>query len=108
MLYRIEFYNAAVRERIEAWPAGVAASFAAITLRMVDHGPDLGMPYTRALGQGLFEIRARGREGIGRAFFCTRVARRIVVLHGFVKKSQKTPLAELRIARARMKEIVDD
>jgi phage-related protein len=64
--------------------------------------------YTRALGQGLFEIRARGRQGIGRAFFCTRVGRRIVVLHGFIKRSQATPPAELKIARARLKEIVND
>ena len=41
----------------------------------------------------------------GRAFYCTQIGRRIVILHQFIKKSQKTPTRELRIARTRMKEI---
>ncbi len=56
---------------------------------MIVFGPNLGMPFTRAMGKGLFEIRAKGKEGIGRAFFCTIVDRRIVILHTFIKKSQK-------------------
>lgn len=63
------------------------------------------MPYTEAMGEGLFEIRARGVEGIGRAFFCTLVGRRIVILHSFIKKTQKTPKKELEIARQRMIEV---
>ena len=76
-----------------------------IALRMVEHGPNLGLPYTRAMGDGLFEVRARGAEGIGRAFFCTLVGQRIVVLHGFVKKTRATPAAELKTARKRLKEV---
>ena len=91
-----------------AWPAGIAASFAAISQRMLEHGPNLGLPYTRAMGDGLFEIRARGTEGIGRAFFCTLLGRRIIVLHGFIKKTQKTPLDDLRTARERFKELHRD
>jgi len=53
----------------------------------------------------LFEVRARGAEGIGRAFFCTLVGQRIVVLHGFVKKTRATPAAELKTARKRLKEV---
>ena len=90
------------------WPAGIAASFAAISQRMLEHGPNVGLPYTCAMGEGLFEIRARGTEGIGRAFFCTLIGQRIVILHGFIKKSQKTPLADLRIARKRLKELHRD
>jgi phage-related protein len=44
-------------------------------------------------------------EGIGRAFYCTLVGKRIVVLHGFVKKTDKTPSKELKIARDRLKEL---
>jgi phage-related protein len=105
MLYRIEFYNARVRSEILAWPSGIAARFVAITERMIEHSPDLGLPYTRAMGGGMFEIRAQGRDGIGRAFFCSMAGRRIVILHGFIKKTQKTPAAELAIARSRLKEI---
>ena len=65
------------------------------------------MPYTKSFGEGLFEIRARGTEGIGRAFFCCLVGRRVVVLHGFIKKTQATPAKELDIARKRQKEIKD-
>ena len=70
-------------------------------------GPNLGLPYTKAFGDGLFEIRARGKEGIGRAFFCTMVGKRVVILHGFIKKTQATPPDEIKIARKRMKEMND-
>ncbi|MDC6167376.1 type II toxin-antitoxin system RelE/ParE family toxin [Paucibacter sp. XJ19-41] len=105
MSYRIEFYNASVEAEILAWPAGIAGRFVAIAQRMVEHGPSLGMPHTRAMGDGLFEVRARAMEGIGRAFSCVLVGRRIVVLHGFIKKTDKTPVKELKIARDRMKEL---
>ena len=69
------------------------------------YGPDLGMPHTRAMGDGLFELRLKAGEGIARVFYCTRVGRRIVVLHHFIKKMDKTPARELSVARTRMKEI---
>lgn len=75
---------------------------------MTIFGPSLGMPYTRAMGGGLFEIRAHGREGIARVFYCTVVGRKIVILHGFVKKTEKTPRNELEIALRRMKEVKDE
>ena len=108
MPYRVEFYSPKLRAELLAWPAGIAASFAAIAQRMVEHGPNLGLPYTRAMGDGLFELRARGSEGIGRGFFCTLLGRRIIVLHACIKKTQKTPLADLRIARKRLKELHRD
>lgn len=105
MLYSIHFYNASVQTEIDDWPAGINASFVRIAEQMVESGPNLGLPYTRPFGDGLFEIRARGEEGIGRAFFCTLVGRRIVILHGFIKKSQQTPDKELKLARKRLKEV---
>ena len=105
MKYAIEFFDADVQQTVLAWPAGINASFTCITLRMAEHGANLGLPYTRAMGGGLFEIRAKGQEGIGRAFFCTLVGRRIIILHGFIKKTEKTPKHELDIALQRMKEI---
>ena len=68
-------------------------------------GPDLGMPHTRAMGGGLFELRIKAAEGIARVFYCTVVDRRIVILHQFVKKTDKTPPKELEIARRRMKDV---
>ncbi len=65
------------------------------------------MPQTRAMGDGLFELRLKAAEGIARVFYCTLVGRRVVMLHQFVKKSERTPRKELKIARTRMKEVKD-
>ncbi len=75
---------------------------------MQTFGPNLGMPFTRSMGQGLFEIRAKGKEGIGRAFFCAIVENEILILHEFIKKTQKTPKNDLEIARRRLKEVKND
>ncbi|MHB8563964.1 MAG: type II toxin-antitoxin system RelE/ParE family toxin [Acidiferrobacteraceae bacterium] len=65
-------------------------------------GPDLGMPHTRAMGGGLFELRLKAAEGIAWVFYCTVADRRIVMLHQFVKKSDKTPRQELDITHKRI------
>jgi phage-related protein len=108
MNYEILFFAVSVQAQIEKWPVGMYASFVRISEQMVMSGPNLGMPYTKAMGDGLFEIRARGPEGIGRAFFCCMKGRRIVILHGFVKKTQATPIKELRLAKQRLKEVLDE
>lgn len=76
--------------------------------RMEIYGPNLGMPHTRSMGDGLFELRLKAAEGIARVFFCAVVGRQIAMLHQFVKKREKTPKRELQIAWNRMKEIRDD
>ena len=88
-------------------PAGLLARYLHLTDRMMQYGADLGMPHTRAMGSGLFELRLKSREGIGRVFYCTLVGRRIVMLHQFVKKSENTPPTELAVAHKRMKEWKD-
>ena len=102
MDWQILYFSEGVQQAIDSWPAGIRAYYARITERMTVFGPNLGMPFTRSMGHGLFEIRARGKEGIGRAFFCTVVDQKIIILHAFIKKSQKTPSKELKIARRRM------
>lgn len=74
-------------------------------LAEIEFGPSLRLPHSRAFGDGLFELRPRGRSGIGRAFYCFLLDKRVVVLHAFVKKSQETPDRELRLARKRLKEL---
>jgi len=75
-------------------------------IQKVEFGWPLGMPYCRSLGNGLWEVRSGLTDGkIGRVIFC--VAReRMVLLHGFVKKTQKTPAPDLRLALKRMKEVL--
>lgn len=102
--WQFSYYSAKVAAQVEAWPDGIRASYLHIIEAMREHGPHLGLPHTRAMGGGLFEIRAKGREGIGRAFYCTVIGQRIVILHAFTKKAEQTPQRELDIARARLKE----
>lgn len=71
-------------------------------------GANLGPPHTHPVGRGLFEIRAKSSEGIGRAFFCYMKGERIYILHAFVKKTQKTPKKELNLAKRRMKEVCNE
>lgn len=69
------------------------------------HGPNLRMPHSKPMGEGLFELRAKGKEGIGRAFYCFLVNKRIVVVHSMIKKTQQTPERDLTLARKRVSEV---
>lgn len=86
-------------------PDTLAARYIVLTRRMIALGPNIGEPHTKAFGDGLFELRLKGAEGIARVFFCTLIGKRIVMLHGFIKKSERTPTREREVAETRMKEI---
>jgi phage-related protein len=105
--WRVTFYSAAFQSELLQLPVGFVARFLRYAERMELYGPDLGMPHTRAMGGGLFELRLKAAEGIARVFYCVLEGRRIVMLHQFIKKSEKTPRKELEIARKRMKEVKD-
>ncbi len=105
MDYTITYYSDAVQADILNLPDTIAARYIVLTRRIVALGPNLGEPHTKAFGEGLFELRLKGAEGIARVFFCTLVGRRVVMLHSFIKKTDKTPPRERRIAEIRMKEI---
>lgn len=107
MAYTIEYFNARVLAEIEDWPVGVLADYTRIVGLLMEFGPGLRMPHSRALGGGLLELRCRGSEGVGRALYCYATGARVVVLHAFVKKTQSTPRRELAIARKRMKDVHD-
>jgi phage-related protein len=103
--YTITYYSGAVEEEILELPDTLAARYVVLTRRMVALGPNLGEPHTKAFGEGLFELRLKGAEGIARVFFCTLIGKRIVMLHSFVKKTDRTPACDLEIAENRLKEI---
>ncbi|MBW2601570.1 MAG: type II toxin-antitoxin system RelE/ParE family toxin [Deltaproteobacteria bacterium] len=105
MNWRVTFYNEKVEKKTLSFPKGILANFLHIVEMMEEYGPALGMPYTASIRDGLFEIRAKGKEGIGRSLFCTIKGQAIIILHSFVKKSQKTPKKEIDLARKRMKEV---
>jgi phage-related protein len=103
--WHISFYSQVLQKEILDLPAGFVARFLRYAERMEVYGPDLGMPHTRAMGHGLFELRLKTQEGIARVLYCTVVDRRIVMLHQYIKKSEKTPRRELEIAQKRMREV---
>ena len=105
MPYVVEYFHPRVLAAIEAWPVDVIADYAHLIELLMEYGPDLRMPHARPMGEGLFELRPKGRSGIGRAFYCYLVGKRVVVLHAFIKKTPQTPNKELRLARMRAKEL---
>ena len=106
MNWKVEFFNEKVEQQTIAFPKGILADFLRVVELIEEFGPTIGRPHTAPLGQGLFEIRAKGKEGIGRSIFCTIKDRKIIILHSFVKKTQKIPQKEIDKALERMKEIL--
>lgn len=105
MAWTITYHTKAVESFVLGLPDGLLARYLRLTDAMLQFGANLGMPHTRAMSDGLFELRVKGKEGIARVFYCTLVGQRIVMLHGFIKKSEKTPLKELKLARERLAEV---
>lgn len=106
MFWKIEFYDKKVEEDIKDWPERILAKFLWVSDVIEKFGPaEVGMPHVKAMGQGLFEIRVKSNEGIGRALFCSVKGKIVIVLNGFVKKTQKTPSSEIALAKKRMIEV---
>ena len=105
MAFAINYFHARVLAEIESWPVDVVADYARLVELLIEHGPSLRLPHSRAFGDGLFELRPKGRSGIGRAFYCYIQGKRVIVLHAFIKKSQQTPDNDLKLARKRLKEV---
>ena len=76
-------------------------------MKTVQFGWPIGMPVVRKMEKGLWEVRSHINGGTARVLF-TVSDEQMVLLHGFVKKSQKTPADDLQVARQRMKEVHDD
>jgi phage-related protein len=107
MPYSVEYFNRRVLDEIESWTVDVLAGYARLVELLLEFGPDLRMPHSRMLGGGLFELRVRGRGEAGRVMYCYVSGRRVVMLHAFLKKTQRTPPRHLRIARRRMGEVAE-
>ncbi len=108
MSWKITFYSEKVEQETLALPPGILANFLRITELIEEFGPDLGRPHTAPLGKGLFEIRAKGREGISRSLFCMVKDQEIVILMTAVKKASKLRQRQMDTARRRMKEVQEN
>ncbi len=76
MPYAIEYYNEDLQQEILELPPTLLARYISLADRMINAGPNLGEPHTKAFGKGLFELRLKGAESIARVFFCTRIGQR--------------------------------
>ena len=94
-----QFFDASLEKFIESLEdSTIAKVFRAIDLLKI-FGLDLRMPHSKKIKNGLFELRIRGKQEV--RIFYTFHKMSIILLHGFVKKSQKTPQKEIQIALKR-------
>lgn len=96
-----------VDAEIEALPPGLQARL----IRLLEAIENVGLeqlkePHVKHIEGKIWELRAKASEGIARGLYVTATGRRVVVLHVFVKKSQKLPRGALDVARERMKRVM--
>ncbi|MCC8942592.1 MULTISPECIES: type II toxin-antitoxin system RelE/ParE family toxin [Bradyrhizobium] len=104
MSWRVEILNETVAAEIAALPVDMQARFLRLSERILAVGlENLGEPHVKHLTGKLWELRLTGRDGIARALYVTASGRRVVVVRAFVKKTQKTPAAEIELALQRAK-----
>lgn len=106
MTWTVETLNVTVDEELEALPADLRARFMRVAQLFETVGlPNVGEPHVKRIGGAIWEIRLKGKSGIARALYVTVKSQRVVVLRVFVKKTQRTPPREFRLARERAKEL---
>jgi phage-related protein len=106
MAWSVEFLDEKVREALDDFPLDIRASFQRIVELIQSHGLErVREPYVKHLEGPLWEMRMKGKSGIARAIYVTAIGKRIVILHVFTKKTQKTPRREIIAALKRAKEI---
>jgi phage-related protein len=106
MPWRVELLNETVAAEIAALPEDMQARFVRLADRITLVGlQGLREPHVKHLEGKLWELRLTGRDGIARALYVTAIGQRVVVVRAFIKKTQKTPRAEIELALERAKEI---
>ena len=74
---------------------------------LADNGPDLREPYSKPIGDGIFELRAKVGSDISRVLYFFFVGKKVILTNGFIKKTQKTPKAEIELAKRYRTEFLD-
>jgi len=104
--WSVELPNDTVLADLSALPVDIRARFERIVHLIEDHGlENVREPYVKPIEGELWEMRMKGRDGIARAVCVTAPPRRVVVVHVFTKKTQRTPRRELDIARRRARNV---
>jgi phage-related protein len=106
MTWSVETLNDTVDEELAALPEDMRARFVRIAELIAAVGlPQVGEPHVKHIQGAIWEIRLKGKSGIARALYVTVKVQRVVVVRVFVKKTQKTPAREIRLAIERAKEL---
>ena len=106
MDWLVETLNETVDQELRALPADMRARFVRIGQLIEQHGlHNVREPYVKHVQGSLWEMRLQGRDGISRALYMTARPRRVVVVRIFIKKTQKTPRREIKLALKRAREI---
>ena len=105
-MFELPFHPEAMEEIKALSPIMQAKALNALD-KLEEKGNQLRYPHTRIIKDGLFELRA-GSKDISRTFFAFAVGKKIYILRTFVKKSQKTPAAEIELAFKRLGEMTDE
>ncbi len=105
MFYQAASGNEPVRDWLKEDVSDEARKIIGTDIATVEYGWPVGMPASKAMGNGLHEVRSHlpGKR-IARVLFCIEDGQ-MILLHGFIKKTQKTPKADLDLAKTRKKEI---
>lgn len=106
MSWTVETLNQTVDKELESLPFDMRARFSRVVELIETFGLNhVGSPHVKHLEGSLWEMRLTGKSGISRALYVTARERRVVVVRVFIKKTQKTPRREIRLALERAKEI---
>ena len=106
MVWTVAVLNSVVEREIEALPQDMQAKLLRIVTMIEAQGLErMREPYVKHLEAKLWEMRMTGRDGISRAIYVTASGKRVVIVRAFVKKTQKTPRAEIQLALKRAEEL---
>jgi phage-related protein len=103
-------FHVKARIAIKAFPEGVRRELGKVIFDL-QKGAGLSMPLSKPMptvASGAEELRVKDRAGVYRVFYYLKLADSVLIFHAFSKKSQKTPIREIAIARKRLKEMLDE
>jgi len=109
MTWTVETLNEVVENELLSLPVDMRARFVRIAQLIESVGlENVREPHVKHIDDILWEIRMKGKNGISRALYVTAHQKRVVVVRVFVKKTQKTPRKEIKLALSRAKEVIHD
>ena len=111
-MFEIEFYETEdgrrpVEEFLDSLDSKMSAKMIALMEILEEKGITLRLPYSESLGDGIFELVCKFGSDITRALYFFYVDKRIIITNGFVKKTNRTPPGEIKLAKQRRKDWIE-